>query len=96
MEKEQTFYLNGQKMRSLLTFGKELRNVFYFEDHLNLKNLNVVNDILRGGFGILNCNENYTIVWQNYKKSELALDVDLLKIILDIFKGNPNITLILD
>jgi len=94
MKKEQIFYLNGQKVKSLVTFGKELRNIFFFDEKLNLKSLDVINDVLRGGFGTLDYNEKYTVLWQNYKKSELALDPELLDAILHIFNDNPNITLV--
>jgi len=94
--KENIFYLNGRKIRSLNSFGKELRNTFYFEEHLNLKNLNVINDVLRGGYGILAYNEVFTLIWQKYKTSERFLDKELLEFILEILNENSNITLIFE
>jgi hypothetical protein len=96
MKKEPIFYLNGKQIRSLHTLGKVLRNTFYFDERLNLKNLNVINDVMRGGFGILNQNEPITLIWQNHKSSERNLDADLYAFLLKIFEENPNINLVLD
>lgn len=90
------YYLNGKNIRSLHTLGKALRATFYFEDHLNLKNLNVVNDVLRGGFGALKYQEPYTVVWQHYKTTERFLDPELLEALLDSFNDKPYVELILE
>ena len=96
MKKEPIFHLQGNQIRSLHTLGKVLRNTFYFEEQLNLKSLDVINDVMRGGFGILNYNEPITLIWQNHKSRERNLDADLYAFLLRIFEENPNITLVLD
>lgn len=94
--KKPIFHLNGSKIKSINTFGTELRNTFFFDSGLNLKSLDVLDDVLHGGYGVLNCEEEIIVVWQNYKKSEKALSKDLLETILNMFRKNPYIELILD
>lgn len=94
--KKNTFYLNGQKIKSLGTLARELRNTFLLGEHLNLKNLDVVNDVLWGGFGVLAYNEAFILVWQNYKTTERFLDKEILEFMLKILNEHSNISLILE
>lgn len=94
--KKPIFYLNGSKIKSVNTFGIELRNIFFFDPSLNFKSLDLLDDVLHGGYGVLNCGEEIIVVWQNYKKSERALSKDLLETILNMFHKNPYIELVLD
>lgn len=90
------YYLNGKGIRSIHTLGKALRATFFFEEHLDLTSLDVINDVLYGGYGTLNSGESYTVVWQHYKTSERLLDPDLLEAILAIFEGLERVTLVLE
>ncbi len=96
MAKQQTLYLDGKKFRSELTFCKEVKELLFLGHDVKCRSLDVANDVLYGGYGILNCNEKYTVVWQNYKRSVQTLEEELLERILDIFRSNTNITLILE
>lgn len=37
------------------------------------RNLNAFNDLLREGFGVHDCDENYKLIWENSQKSKSEL-----------------------
>jgi len=94
--KRQIVYIDGRNFNSIKTFGKVIKEAFCLGDDMNVKSLDVINDVLYGGYGILNYEEEFTVVWQNYNKSKLKLKDKDLKLIQDIFESNPFINLALE
>lgn len=58
------------------------------------RNLNALNDILIGGFGIGEYEEPYKLIWLNISKSQVDLKNDLFDAIMDIIKRNEHVELI--
>jgi hypothetical protein len=93
---EQTIYLNGKRFRCWKTFGKELKSLLFLDDSINVKNPNVISDVLHGGYGILNVGEEYTVVWQHFERSRRVLDEETLRDILEMFANHTNVNLIFE
>ncbi|PHN01722.1 barstar family protein [Flavilitoribacter nigricans] len=96
MKLEQVFYLNGRDFRSIPTFVATVREVFGFGAELELDNWDVLEDALEGGYGLLNHQEPFTLVWQNSAVSKRKLRPRNLNAIMDLFESNPKLTLKLE
>lgn len=94
-DKLDSFMLNGSKVRSLRSLGKELKQIFYFPECLDLKSWDVISDVMQGGYGILNEQEKIIVTWKNHKTSERYLSQELFNFIAEGF-GNQNISVILE
>ena len=73
-EKMKTIELNGNNFSNLSEFYNEVERKM--TSGLNWKigrNLDAFNDVLSGGFGIHNVDENYQLNWKNAEKSKLDL-----------------------
>ncbi|MDD5770182.1 MAG: barstar family protein [Candidatus Gracilibacteria bacterium] len=85
-----TFTINGNHLTSLDDFYLKIEDLFLQNSTLKFgKNLDALNDILYGGFGSFEENENIEIVWQNFEKSKkLIKNIDLIE---QIIKNHKNI-----
>ncbi|WP_235904736.1 barstar family protein, partial [Patiriisocius marinus] len=73
-----------KKMLTIKIQGNNFSNLADFFDEVERKmtkgldwkigqNLNAFNDVLRGGFGIHDCDEDYKLIWENSQKSKSEL-----------------------
>lgn len=66
--------INGQRFSNLMEFYDEIEN--HFTQNLDWKigrNLNALNDVLYGGFGVHDYDEPIEIIWKNSDKSKIDL-----------------------
>lgn len=86
-------------MRSIIINGNNFSTLAEFYDEIeqqltkNLdwkigRNLNAFNDVLRGGFGIHEYDEDYKFIWLNSKKSQT--DFKEFQIIIEIIGNIEN------
>lgn len=95
--KQQEFILNGRKISSQHSFFKEITVVIFpsFE-WKNGHTFDVLEDILKGGYGLIDYQESYIIRWLNFDSSKRKMNKILLDDILDILRSAENIELILE
>jgi RNAse (barnase) inhibitor barstar len=73
-----------KKMLTIKIQGNNFSNLAEFFDEVERKmtkgldwkigrNLNAFNDVLRGGFGVHDCDEDYKLIWENSQKSKSEL-----------------------
>ena len=80
-----TFILDGNNFTDMEGFYNEIdklltKNLQWKTGH----NLNAFNDLLRGGFGVHEYNEQITIRWINFDKSKESLGGEMVLILLEI------------
>ncbi len=80
-----TFILDGNNFTDMEGFYNEIdklltKNLQWKTGH----NLNAFNDLLRGGFGVHEYNEQITIRWINFDKSKESLGDKMVLILLEI------------
>jgi RNAse (barnase) inhibitor barstar len=84
--------------------GNNFRNLneFYAEIEKNLctdfkmgRNLDAFNDVLRGGFGVFEYEENIDLTWKNSEKSRKDLG-SMFETLIQIIKQNKNVNLTLE
>ena len=80
-----TFILDGNNFTDMEGFYNEIdkmltKNLQWKTSH----NLNAFNDLLRGGFGVHEYNEQITIRWINFDKSKESLGGEMVLILLEI------------
>ena len=69
-----TIILNGNNFSSLKTFYDEIERKFTKDLGWEIgRNLDAFNDVLRGGFGLYEYEEQITIIWENSSKSKSDL-----------------------
>jgi len=90
---KQRIYLNGKSIRSWNTFVIELKEALCLSDTLNLKNPDVVNDVLSGGYGNLAVNEAFILHWQAFGTSKRRTPAREFQQILNALLLHGNITL---
>ena len=99
MKKEIT--INGNNFSDQNGFDLEMKNkitknVDWIDySHSRGINLDSLNDFLRGGFGVVEYEESFKLIWLNSKKSEKDLGQELFKKIIEIIKDHSHIELIL-
>jgi RNAse (barnase) inhibitor barstar len=69
-----TIKIQGNNFSNLAEFYDEVeRKMTSGLDWKIGRNLNAFNDVLRGGFGVHDCDEDYKLIWENSQKSESEL-----------------------
>lgn len=58
--------------------------------------LDVLDDVLEGGYGIHDLSEEITIKWSRFMKSKEKLGLRKIEKILEVFQSHRNINLILE
>ena len=94
--------LNAKKMRTIEINGNNFSNLTEFYDEVERKmtnglnwkigrNLDAFEDVLSGGFGVQEVEENYELKWLNSEKSKTELKE--YGILIEIITENKNIDL---
>lgn len=74
LEKMLTIKINGNSFSNLVEFYDEVERKMTKGLGWKIgRNLNAFNDVLRGGFGVHDCDEDYNLIWENSKKSKSEL-----------------------
>ena len=63
------FIIDGSSFNNLNSFYDELERVLCSNFHMG-RNLNAVDDVLRGGFGKFEYEESIDLIWRNSQKSK--------------------------
>jgi len=89
--------IDSSRFSSLETFYVEIdntltKNLGWETGH----NLDALNDILRGGFGVYGYEEQIKMIWLDIKKAKSDLGQESVQKILEIIKSHRHIDLILD
>ena len=73
-ERMKQIIVEGSQMTDIPAFYKEINRVFMSEEDWTLgPSLDAFNDLLYGGYGILQEDPQVTLVWKDYQKSKEAL-----------------------
>ena len=92
--KNKTIVINGDNFHNLETFYSEIDRVLTKDlDWKTGHNLDVFNDLLRGGFGVYECGEHINLVWDNFSKSRLTLGDEIIGKLLSIIRDHDHIHL---
>lgn len=76
-----TIVINGNSFNNLSSFYEEVEHLFTKDLDWKLgHSLDALNDILYGGFGVYEPNEEIKVVWQNIGKSKKDLGVEETKL----------------
>ena len=57
----------------------------------NGHNLDALNDLLRGGFGVYEYEEAVKIIWTNFAQSRKRIDNELIDTIVEIIKEHDHV-----
>ena len=93
-------------MKKIIIEGNNINNVSEFYDEIERvftkgltwkigRNLNAFCDILRGGFGVFDYEEEITVIWKNALNSERKLGVKDFETIMDVIREHNYITFIM-
>ena len=83
--------INGDHFHNLETFYVEIDNVLTKNiDWRTGHNLNAFNDLLCGGFGIYEYEENVEIKWINFSKSKVELGNELVNTLVEIIESHAD------
>jgi|SRR5580765_6380929 len=75
---KKTILIDGNNFTDLETFFDEINRVLTKDlNWVTGHNMNAYNDLLRGGFGVYEYEEQIKIVWVNFSKSERLLGKEL-------------------
>ncbi|MCB0637589.1 MAG: barstar family protein [Lewinella sp.] len=92
-----TFTLDGTHITTAATFFKAVEAELLVDARsVTHWSLDVLDDVLEGGYGIHDLNEPIIIHWTNFRRSQEKLAPRFLSKILDIFRTHHQIELILD
>lgn len=89
------YVINGTRIKSEKIFYNEIEKVL--TNGLDWKigrNLDAFADVLEGGFGRFDLDENIILKWKNFKTSESHLHPVFLKRVLEIIEDSDNVTFI--
>ena len=89
------YIINGNKFSNSNSFYNHIEKVF--TNGLNWKigrNLNAFNDVLSGGFGEFDCEEQIILNWKNIEKSKEVLNESFFNSVVEIIKEHNHITFI--
>ncbi|MEL7425338.1 MAG: barstar family protein [Bacteroidota bacterium] len=91
------FIIEGSRITTAKSFFKEIeRELLVDSSGIRRWSLDVFDDILLGGYGLYNLNEEFRLVWRNYKRSQARLNDELLDSIVEILNSHEHIELVLD
>jgi RNAse (barnase) inhibitor barstar len=89
---QQIIIINGDNFSDLESFYDEIDRVLTKNlDWQTGHNLNAFNDLLRGGFGVLEYEEPVKIIWTKYSESKKKLGDELLDKLLEIISDHEHI-----
>ena len=72
--------IQGSAIHDIPSFYEEINRVFMADENRNIGNsLDALNDLLYGGFGVLNGKEKVTLLWLDLEKSRQALGYEVTK-----------------
>ena len=89
--------INGSNILDEETFYTEIDRVF--TKNLNWQtghNLDALNDLLRGGFGVFDYYEPIDVNWKNFHLSRKSLSKEFLDHVIEIFKSHEHLNLNLE
>lgn len=89
---KQTIIINGNKFTDVESFYDEIDRVL--TKNLDWKtghNLNAFNDLLWGGFGVYEYEEQVKITWTKFTESKKVLGNELSDILIEIIKDHEHI-----
>ncbi|WP_299627924.1 barstar family protein [uncultured Tenacibaculum sp.] len=90
-----TYTINGNKFSNEKGFYNEIERVFTNDLNWRIgRNLDAFNDVLSGGFGTFDVDEEIIIEWKNFYKSEENLETSFLHTVIEIIEQNKHITFI--
>jgi len=90
-EEKKHFELDGSKMKNLDQFYDEVEKTLTKSFKMG-RNLDALNDVLRGGFGVFDSGESIVLTWKHSKKSKAELPK--YDRIIDVIRDHPHIELI--
>ena len=89
---KQTVTINGDNFTDLETFYKEIDRVLTKNlDWQTGHNLDAFNDLLRGGFGVYECDEPVSLIWTNFSNSRKHLGQTLIDKLVEVIKDHGHI-----
>ncbi|EGC36523.1 hypothetical protein DICPUDRAFT_77835 [Dictyostelium purpureum] len=75
-----TFIINGNNINNIETFYKEINEIFMKNVDWKLgASLDALNDMLYGGFGEIDGNEEVIFIWKNFEKNKIDLGYECTK-----------------
>ncbi|MCD8030908.1 MAG: barstar family protein [Bacteroides sp.] len=78
-----TFTIEGSRIEDIPSFYKEINRVFMAKEDWKLgESLDAFNDMLYGGYGEIEGNEEIRLVWKDFEKNRTDLGVELTKKLL--------------
>lgn len=87
-----TITINGNNFSDLNSFYDEVEKVLILDLTFKMgRNLNAFNDVLRGGFRVVEYEEPYKLIWLNLNKSEKDLGKEMMEILLEIISEHEHI-----
>jgi len=89
---KQLIVIDGNHFDSIKSFYKEIdrlltKGLKWETGH----NLNAFNDLLRGGFGVYEYEEEVEVKWVNFSRSRNTLGQEMTDILLEIISKHPHI-----
>ncbi|MBW7955078.1 barstar family protein [Candidatus Gracilibacteria bacterium] len=85
-----TFIINKNHLNSLDDFYDEIEKNFIKDNTLNFgRNLDALEDVLYGGYGVFEPGETIKIIWENFDESKKTIkNIDVIE---EIINDNKNI-----
>jgi len=75
-----TIIIDGNKIHDIPSFYEEINSAFMADEDWKLgPSLDALNDMLYGGYGKINGNEQICLVWKNFEKNRIDLGFELTK-----------------
>lgn len=94
---KKTLTIDGKNFSNLEGFYDEIDRVLTKDlDWKTGHNLNALNDLLRGGFGVFEYEEPITLIWKNFNKSKKDLNQikdgkSILDLLIEIISEHSHI-----
>ncbi|MHC4060526.1 MAG: barstar family protein [Planctomycetota bacterium] len=88
-----TIIIDGNNFRTMNQFYKEIERNLCRNFRMG-RNLDALNDVLRGGFGVFEYEEDINLIWKNSRKSRRDLGLTF-ETIIEIAGENENVNLTL-
>lgn len=76
-----TILIEGSKIHDIPSFYEEINRVFMADENWKLgQNLDALNDMFYGGYGIIKGDEEIHLIWKNFEKNREDLGLKLTKV----------------
>ena len=86
------FVINGNKFSTKRRYYKYAEDLFTYELSWETgRNLSAFTDILRGGFGQHDCDEQIKVIWTNMEKSRERLPSNFYNALVEILENTENV-----